>query len=312
VRIYAVIPRFGTTLVQKNTTDSRLPSALPDWNGIRYFLEVARLGTLSAAARALDVEHTTVARRIATLEQHLGLHLFDRLPQAWRLTCEGESLVPYARRLEEEALALAHAAHAHGTTSGPVRVSAPPIFASRFLLPRLAPALALAPAIQLQLLGEAREANLARREADIALRLGRPADERLAGRPLANVGYGFYAHPRWGEVAEVDWRFLRHGDEDGGGDTARCLREFAAGRSVAFASNDLLILCEAACAGLGVALLPHFLARDDRRLVALASGWGVQRPLWLAIHPEVRRSPRVAWASGLIGDTVMAAASELV
>lgn len=297
--------------MQKNTDQMTPILSAPDWNDIRHFLEVARLGSLSAAARTLGVEHTTVARRVAALERQLHLHLFDRLPHGWQLTEEGEALLPHARRLEEEALALAHAARSRGTPSGLVRVSAPPVFASCFLVPRLAPALAQYPSIELQLVGEAREADLARREADIALRLGRPVDLRLAGRPLAELGYGLYAHPRWLDVPEGEWRFLRHGDENGGSETARWLREFADGRAVAFASNDLLALHEAACAGLGVALLPHFLARTDARVVMLPPVCDLRRALWLTIHPEVRRNPRIAWASGLIGDIVTAASMTL-
>ena len=284
---------------------------MPQWDDIRYFLEVARLGTLSGAARALAVEHTTVARRIAALEKQLGVHLFDRLPKAWSLTREGESLVPHAQRLEEDALALAHAAHSHGTPVGPVRVSAPPAFASCFLVPRLAPTLAQTPAIQLQLIGEAREADLARREADIAVRLGRPSDPRLAGRPLAELGFALYAHPRWREVPEGQWCFIRHGNENSEDEAARWLRDFAAGRAVAFVSNDFMVLREAACAGLGVALLPHFLARNDPRLAMMVEDCGVRRAVWLAIHPEVRRSPRVAWVSRLISETVAAGADAL-
>lgn len=299
--------------MQKNTIQATAtPPSIPDWDDIRYFLELARLGSLSAAARVLSVEHTTVARRVAALERRLQLHLFDRLPNGWQLTDEGASLLPHARRLEEEALALAQAARSHGAPSGPVRISAPPVFASCFLVPRLAPKLLQSSAIELQLVGEAREADLVRREADVALRLGRPADPRLAGRPLAELGYGLYAHPRWQNVPEGEWRFLRHGEADSQSEAARWLKEFARGRAVAFASNDLLVLREAACTGLGIALLPHFLARTDPRLVSLAPACDLRRALWLAIHPEVRRNPHIAWASALIGDIVTGNAHALV
>jgi hypothetical protein len=75
------------------------------WDDIRYFLELARTGSLSGAARRLKVEHSTVARRVESLEQALGLRLFDRLPRAWTLTAEGELLVAQADRLDEEAQA---------------------------------------------------------------------------------------------------------------------------------------------------------------------------------------------------------------
>ena len=282
----------------------------PDWNDVRYFLEVARLGSLSAAARALEVEHSTVSRRIAALERQLGLRLFERLPQAWRPTVEAEALLPHARRLEEEALALTHAARERDALAGVVRVSAPPAFAAAFLVPRLAAPLAQWPALELQLLGETRESDLARREADVALRLRRPDDPRLAGRPLAELGYGLYAHPRWRDMAEGAWRFLRHGDPRASGETARWLDAYAGERPCAFSSNDLLALREAAANGLGIALLPHVLGRLEPRLVAI-DACSIRRPLWLVVHPEVRRSPRVARVGGLIADIVSGAAELL-
>ena len=70
-----------------------------DWDDIRYFVELARQGKLSATARVLDVEHSTVARRIGMLEARLGVRLFDRLPKHWALTVEGEELLAQARRV---------------------------------------------------------------------------------------------------------------------------------------------------------------------------------------------------------------------
>lgn len=295
--------------MQKSTEHPPHPARL-DWDDVRYFLALAEHGSLSAAARALAVEHTTVARRIGALERQLARHLFDRLPQAWRLTLEGEALLAHARRLEEEALAFLQAARSQDATAGVVRLSAPPVFASRFLVPRLAPRLRELPALQLQLVGEARSADLVRREADIALRLGRPADPRLAGRPLAELGYGLYGDPAWQRQDAAGWRFLRFGEDGDDSAPARWLREFAGGRAFAFASNDLLALGEAARAGLGLALLPHFLARTLPGLVQLAD-CPIRRPLWLALHPDVRRSPRVARASALVAEVVTAAAAAL-
>lgn len=76
------------------------PSSSLQWDDVRYFLVLAREGSLSAAARRLAVEHTTVARRADALEQSLGVRLFDRLPRGWRLTAEGNALAERAERME--------------------------------------------------------------------------------------------------------------------------------------------------------------------------------------------------------------------
>ncbi len=109
-----------------------------DWDDLRFFAELARTGSLSAAARTLRVDHSTVARRIASLEGALGIRLFDRLPRGYELTPEGEHVREQVERLEEDVFALQRVAQGRGSgLSGTVRVSAPPAFASLFLSPRL-------------------------------------------------------------------------------------------------------------------------------------------------------------------------------
>ena len=107
------------------------------WDDIRYFLAVMRGGSLSAAARALQVQHSTVARRIDALESALGIRLFDRLPRGWPPTDEGLHLAEHAARIETDAHAFARAAQGAAALDGVVRVSASPVFASHFLAPRL-------------------------------------------------------------------------------------------------------------------------------------------------------------------------------
>jgi len=130
-----------------------------DWDDIRYFVELARQEKLSATARVLRVEHSTVARRIGMLEARLGVRLFDRMPKHWILTVEGEALLAQARRVEDEALAFARAGAGAATLRGVVRLSAPPVFASAFLVPRLGALRARWPGIALEISGEIRPSN---------------------------------------------------------------------------------------------------------------------------------------------------------
>src|SRR6185436_19246317 len=96
------------------------------WDDVRYFLILARNGSLSAASRSLRVEHSTVSRRVDALEKDLGVRLFDRLPRGWVLSAEGKDLVEVAQRIEAEALALERAAAGRSAPAGKVRISAPP------------------------------------------------------------------------------------------------------------------------------------------------------------------------------------------
>ncbi|WP_322401639.1 LysR family transcriptional regulator [Massilia luteola] len=272
-----------------------------DWDDIRYFVELARQGKLSATARVLRVEHSTVARRIGMLETRLGVRLFDRLPKHWVLTAEGEELLAQARRVEDEALAFARAGAGASTLRGVVRLSAPPVFSSVFLVPRLGALRARWPAIALEIIGEVREADLYRREADLALRMARPSQAGLAARPLAQTGYGLYAASGWFERPAEEWEFIGHGEAMKETPQQKWLAKFVAGRPYAFWTNDAAAMLAACRAGLGVAVLPHFLGRGDPML-ALHPDYGqvLSRPLWLAVHPDVRRSPRVTLMAELL------------
>ncbi|HAT33270.1 MAG TPA: LysR family transcriptional regulator [Janthinobacterium sp.] len=282
------------------------------WDDIRFFLALARETSLSAAARALAVEHSTVARRVEALEHSLGLRLFDRLPRGWRLTAEGESLSLQARRVEDEALAFGRAALGVADLRGTVRISAPPVLASHFLTPLLAPLRARWPGIDLELIGETRAANLSRREADLALRLSRPSAPGLLARAIGELGFGLYATPAWLRRAEHEWEFLGYEDSMRAAPQELWLEKFARGRPFALRSNDLATLHQGARVGLGLALLPHFLGAGD---AALARAPGVDGPaprkLWLVLHPDLRRSPRVSAVADAIADLVREQKSRL-
>lgn len=163
------------------------------WDDVRYFLELVREGSLSGAARKLSVEHSTVARRVEMLEQALGVRLFDRLPKGWLLTAEGESLVEQAVRLDQEVQMFSRMALGVAALNGKVRVSAPPVMAGHFLVPRLAGLRAQWQNIDLEIIGESRDTNLARGEADLAIRMSRPTAPGLVTRCIGEMGYGLYA-----------------------------------------------------------------------------------------------------------------------
>lgn len=281
------------------------PDRSPQWDDIRFFLALAREDSLSGAARALGVEHSTVARRVDALEQVLGLRLFDRLPRGWRLTPEGETLCAQAGRIEEEALAFGRAAAGASALRGTVRISAPPVLASHFLAPRLGPLRRRWPGIALELIGEARDANLTRREADLALRLTRPSAPGLLARAIGEMGFGLYATPEWLDKDPAEWEFLGYDESFRLAPQEQWLQACAGARPFALRANDLATLHQGARAGLGVALLPHFLGAGDAAL-RRASGVDCQtrRKLWLVMHPDLRRSPRVRAVADAIAEAV--------
>lgn len=297
------------------------------WDDLRYFLAVMRGGSLSAAARALQVQHSTVARRIDTLESSLGIRLFDRLPRGWPPTDEGLHLAEHATRVEADVHAFARAAQGAAALDGVVRVSASPVFASHFLAPRLARAQRAWPALRIDLMGEMHAANLYAREADLAVRLSRPSEPGLAARRLGTMRFALCASPDWADAPPDTWAFLGYDDALAQMPQQQWLERFAAGRRFAFVANDLAALHRACVAGAGIALLPRFLVDDpamnvdagaNTRTMDVASSsprtslveltsvprCDVEREIWLVVHPDVRRSPRVQRVADAIADAV--------
>ncbi|WP_175730231.1 LysR family transcriptional regulator [Burkholderia ambifaria] len=304
------------------------------WDDLRYFLAVMRGGSLSAAARALQVQHSTVARRIDALESALGIRLFDRLPRGWPPTDEGVHLAEHAARVEADVHAFARAAQGAAALDGVVRVSASPVFASHFLAPRLARAQRAWPALRIDLMGEMHAANLYAREADLAVRLSRPSAPGLAARRLGTMRFALCASPERAAEPSDTWAFLGYDDALAQMPQQQWLERFAAGRRFAFIANDLAALHRACVAGAGIALLPRFLvdapimdtgagvgmpASADPSLPATAAlveltsapRCDVEREIWLVVHPDVRRSPRVQRVADAIADAVRAADGHL-
>jgi DNA-binding transcriptional LysR family regulator len=267
-----------------------------NWDDVRYFLELARSGSLSSASRSSGVEHTTVARRVAALEDALAVRLFDRLPRGWRLTEAGKGLLPMAEALELDAIGFERRALGAAALTGSVRVSAPPVLATHFVLPHLAQLAKRHPEICVELSADRRGANLLRGEAEIALRVG-PVDvpPGLIVRQLGHVGYGLYGTKELVQREPEQQAFAAFDDSMRGSAQKDWLDRYAGKRAITFRSNDLMSLFVAAQRGLGITLLPHFMVDQSAELQLLPSaGPPFQRPLSLLLHPDLRRSRRVS------------------
>lgn len=283
-----------------------------NWDDVRIFLALARGGSLTMAARALRVEHTTVARRISQLEQDLGLHLFDRLPRGWILTSEGEHLAGRAAQMEEQAHEFLREAADGVPLSGTVRLSASPSVGQEFLLPRLCAMQQRWAGVTLELVVETRVAMLTRREADLALRVGRPQESGLAARLLGHMAYGLYCCKGYMEGrAEADWRFIAYDDSLAHTPEYQWLESVRGSRAYALRANTLALQRDAVRMGLGLAVLPHFMAADARlERLPLDPGLAA-REIWLVVHPDVRRSPRVRLIADLAAEVVTGGADVL-
>jgi DNA-binding transcriptional LysR family regulator len=266
-----------------------------DWEDMRHFIALAETGTLSGAARALKVDHATVGRRVSALEATLGGTLVERLPKRWVLTETGQHIATLAQGMQTQAYMLERAARArHAPLSGTVTLSTPPSFASHFFAPRLPALRRLYPDIHLSLLGSAGVASLSQQEADIAVRISRPTEASSVARKLGSMEFWLYAAPSYAERPESEWEFIAYGTALDHVLEQQWLREFAGDRPIVFRSNDLASQTAAARAGIGIAVLPCFLAYQDAGLTALPVDLKpASRDIYLIVHADLRRMPAV-------------------
>ena len=298
------------------------------WDDLAYFVCLVERQTLTACAEEMGVQHSTVARRIDHLEQTLAVNLFDRVGKRYVLTQEGERLYGQAVEVQKEITVFERMAIDQNVIQGKVVVSAPPVWANEVLMPVLNDFCQQFPDILLELGGDVNISNLHHREADIALRLHRPTQEDLVIRTLGEVRYGFFAHSNYIKHTRPEqWQLIEFQA------SARVLAWSQAlikqhSYTIAFSTNDLYIACHAACQKLGIALLPYFLANKYSELIPVdpinreplthqepnkipipsssdssskIKGSDLNTtipltqdyPLYLVMHPDVRRSARV-------------------
>lgn len=267
-----------------------------DWGHLRFFLELVRTGSHALAAGRLGVDRNTVSRHVAALEAELGLLLFERGPQGWCQTPAGQDLAELARRVEEDVLALARHVDARDPgLRGTVRLTSVPHVAIGLLPPHLPALHRRHPDLILEISADARAYDLSRREADLALRMGRPRAAGLVTRRLAVLAHGFYAAAdgepgRRGAVDLGADPFVGEESEDR---RERWLDGLAPGRRVVHRSNSTAAQLEAARHGLGVAVLPCYLGDACATLRRLAGPELEPSEIWLLVHGDLRRTPRV-------------------
>lgn len=281
------------------------------WDDTRAFLAVARCGTLSAAAQDLNVGIATLSRRIERLESALKLPLFVRQQSGYELTEDGAELVEKAEAVEAAAHAFAVGADTQAQMSGQVRLATAENVATELILPELPAFRAQYPDLLVELVTDISTANLHRRDADLALRMVRPERGNVTLRGLGTLGYGLYcstsyelrrdSNPDLGYYDTDD--FITWGEMYSHLPTAQWIERVLRGRRPALTTTSLATQVAAAKAGLGLALLPHFIARDSG-LVCVDADLGVDQPIYLVIQTDLAKSRRIRALADFLADVV--------
>lgn len=274
-----------------------------NWDDLRIFLEVARQGHLSPAARRLHVDHTTVSRRIAQLELSLGVKLFERTRAGMHLRHAGHQLLRHAEALESQVIAARKTlGTGGGEYGGTVWIAMMEGIGSLYFAPRLDRLSSAHPSIKLELVTSAQPFNLSRREADLFLSFFRPRGRGLRIQKIGEFGLRLYASPAYlkrrgtpGTIKELpEHVFVDYIDDLVAIDAVRWLSDVIKDPQIVFHSNSMIAQHHAAAAGLGIVLLPLFAAAGDKKLrPVLADQVTVTRELWLSVHHDLHDIPRV-------------------
>jgi DNA-binding transcriptional LysR family regulator len=264
----------------------------PDWQDIRVFLALGRYGSLSAAARALSVNHATISRRIRSLEATLGERLAERRPEGYVLTPAGTRTLAAASDMETAVQTLSRGG-SDGSPKGLVRINAPPALAQGFLIDKLAELPRRHPGLDIDLATDLRAASLERHVTDIAVRLGRPVDGDVIAKALGRIAYGFYGTPSVCQQIESGAVPVFVGFDEVNAyvpEASWLARQYPQAR-VAFRANNQVAQAAAARSGVGLALLPHYIGRSEPALRPCQLQMAPPpREIWLLTRPQDRKN----------------------
>lgn len=280
-----------------------------DWNSLRLVLAVSRAGSLSAAARRMKVDQTTVARRLKALESDLGTALFSRIDGRFLPTEAGERTIAAAEAMEIQASRLQEdLAGSLQHCDGTVRLTAVSILMNRLLIPRLGGLMAQHPRLELETVAESGNLSLSRRETDLAIRFARPQKDIGLCRRLGGLSYSVYKSIGSGATTsetppEAQW--ITYEETHAHLPQARWISKNVENSTIGqLRVNDAESVLEAVKSGLGLALLPDLIASNEAGLQRVTDGPAVlSREVWLLVHPDMRQLPRVQavidWLDGL-------------
>ncbi len=263
-----------------------------NWDDLRFFLALAREGSVSAAGRVLNVKHTTVARRISALEDKLGSRLFDHLSDGYVMTPAGENLYQHALVMEEQAQAVDRQVFGlDAQLQGSLKLTASYDVLGRLVVPHLGLFKRAYPGIELELLGSSGLTDLSARQADIALRLTPKPPDYLIGKKVLPLRHGIYASAKYLKNRPKADQVILWNDEV---DHPEWVRHHFPNAEVSIRADDVTTMLACASNHRGLARLPCYIGESATNLYRLdlpltPSTWSV----WVLSHVDLRATARV-------------------
>jgi DNA-binding transcriptional LysR family regulator len=276
---------------------------MQNWDDIRIFLAVARQGGLASAAHSLNVNHTTVARRLSALESELGLRLVVRTTAGAALTPQGGEFMRYAERMEAETLAAEQSLHSqNGCVSGKVRLATREAFGAWLVCPKIHILLQHHPNLMLELVSEARAVNLLKRDADLTVTLSYPSQNRVVVQKLTDYRLGLFAshsylreHDPINSVNDLrNHDVIWYLDDVVDIQEQRYMQHIVTNSKAGFRASNILAQYVAMASGVGIGIMPVYQAAQDPNLIRiLPNEVEEMRTYWLSVHPDSQNLPNV-------------------
>lgn len=274
-----------------------------DWNDLRYFLAVARSGSTLAASRSLKVAQATVSRRVTALEEALGTTLFIRSPSGYTLSVRGQAVLAAAEEVERSIEALVNSVEAEGRRlSGAVRLTTVESAANVWLMPALAAFRLQHPAVTAEVIVDDRALDIARGEADIAIRFGNPPqDESLVIRRIIELHESVYVRRDLAEHLGLPNTYeglLRYPiigfSGSGVGNISKWINGLGPDTNIVHSANTLSAVTAAVRAGMGAAVIPCLIGDTTSGLVRLFPPIAeLTTPGWLVTTTSARQQPHI-------------------
>lgn len=272
-----------------------------DWNDLRYIKAIADTGSVTDAAKQLEVHQSTVFRRLNTLEKSLGVRLFERFPSGYVMTAAGEDFCQAAERIEADIAALNRRISGQDLRpSGTIRVTMTDALLVGLLAPCLAEFRLAYPEIELEILVSKQVLNLTKRDADIAIRTTKQPLETLVGRRVASVATAVYGSKEYlrtrhnlGDLDRHDWIGFDESVIDSA--TARWLKHTVPNVKFHYRLDTCMGLFAAVKENAGLALLSCYIGDRDPNLDRLSSPiLELEKDLWILTHEDLRYVTRIS------------------
>jgi len=274
-----------------------------NWDDLKLFLAVSRCGTITGAAKQLNVQHSTVSRRIKVLEQSLGVSLFIRVKNVYELTEEGAKIKSAAISMESEVTGLDGALSGkNDSLIGQLRVTTISSMATTILMPIFKGFCEIYPQIDLHIIVSNDTVSLANREADIAVRLTNSPPEMLIGKRITTVASTIYGSSNYLKHQQQKRDSLKWIGAECCDFHKSWTKQSCENKLHQFNSNDAITILAAVQADLGVTFLPCFIGDVDPLLERYCEPEPkFELGLWVLSHPELKHNARVlAFRSYLI------------